>query len=72
MGTVGTSHHDVKGEMQITKFMSMRVPMHDTGAELLVERGSVCNERGQIFAPAKSAFPPSVAVSEGATSGSFC
>jgi hypothetical protein len=36
MGTVGTSHHDVKGEMQITKFMSMRVPMHDTGAELLV------------------------------------
>ena len=36
MGTVGTSHHDVKGEIQITKFMSMRVPMRDTGAELLV------------------------------------
>ena len=36
MGTAGTSHHDVKGEIQITKFMSMRVPMHDTGAELLV------------------------------------
>lgn len=36
MGTVGTSHHDVKREMQITKFMSMRVSMHDTGAELPV------------------------------------
>ena len=36
MGTVGTSHHDVKGEMQITKLISMRVPMRDTGAELLV------------------------------------
>ena len=36
MGTVGTSHHDVKAEMQMTKFISMRVPMRDTGAELLV------------------------------------
>lgn len=36
MGTVGTSHHDVKGEIQITEFMSMRVPMRDTGAERLV------------------------------------
>jgi len=36
MGTVGTSHHDVKGEMQITKFMSMNVPMRDSGAELFV------------------------------------
>jgi hypothetical protein len=36
MGTAGTSHHDAKEEIQITKFMSMRVPMRDTGAELLV------------------------------------
>ena len=36
MGTVGTSHHDVKGEMQMTKFISIRVPKRDTGAELLV------------------------------------
>ena len=36
MGTAGTSHHDAKGEIQITEFMSMRVPMHDTGAELFV------------------------------------
>ena len=36
MGTVGTSHHDVKEEIQVTKFMSMRVPMRDTGAERLV------------------------------------
>ena len=36
MGTAGTSHRDVKEDIQITKFMSMRVPMRDTGAELLV------------------------------------
>ena len=36
MGTAGTSHHDVKEEIQITEFMSMRVPMRDTGAELFV------------------------------------
>lgn len=36
MGTTGTSHHDAKEEIQITKIMSMRVPMRDTGAELLV------------------------------------
>jgi len=36
MGTTGTSHHDVKGEWQITEMMSLRVPMHDTGAEQLV------------------------------------
>ena len=36
VGTAGTSHHDVKGEIQITELMSMRVPMRDTGAELLV------------------------------------
>jgi hypothetical protein len=36
MGTVGTSHHDVKEEIQMTKFMSVRVPMHDAGAELPV------------------------------------
>ena len=36
MGTAGTSHHDVKEEIQITKIMSMRVPMRDTGAELRV------------------------------------
>lgn len=33
MGTTGTSHHDVKGERRITEIMSLRVPMHDTGAE---------------------------------------
>ena len=36
MGTAGTSHRDVKEEIQVTKFTSMRVPMRDTGAELLV------------------------------------
>jgi hypothetical protein len=36
MGTVGTSRHDEKGDIQITKFMSIRVPMHETGAELFV------------------------------------
>ena len=36
MGTAGTSHRDVKGEIQVTKIMSMRVPMRDTGTELLV------------------------------------
>lgn len=36
LGTTGTSHHDDKGEIQVTKFMSMRVPTHDTGAELFV------------------------------------
>ncbi len=36
MGTAGTSHHDVKEEIRITKIMSMRVPMRNTGAELLV------------------------------------
>lgn len=36
MGTAGTSHRDVKGEIQVTKFMSMRVPKRDTGAELFV------------------------------------
>ena len=33
---MGTSRHDEKGEIQITEFMSMRVPMHETGAELFV------------------------------------
>ena len=36
MGTVGTSRHDDKGDIQITKFMSIRVPMHGTGTELFV------------------------------------
>ena len=36
MGTAGTSHHDAKEEIQVTRFTSMRVPMRDTGAELLV------------------------------------
>ena len=36
MGTAGTSHYGVKGEIQITELMSMRVPMHDTGTELFV------------------------------------
>jgi len=36
MGTVGTSRHDDKGYIQITKFMSIRVPMHETGTELFV------------------------------------
>lgn len=36
MGTAGTSRYDVKGEMQITELMSMRVPMRKTGAELPV------------------------------------
>ena len=36
LGTAGTSHHNAKGEMQITEIMSMRVPMCDTGAESFV------------------------------------
>jgi hypothetical protein len=36
VGTGGISHHDAKGEIQITEFMSMRVPMRDTGTGLLV------------------------------------
>ncbi len=36
VGTAGTSRHDVKGEIQIARTMSMRVPMHGTGAELFV------------------------------------
>lgn len=36
MGTTGTSHHDVKEEIKMTKFMNMRVPMRDTGAEQFV------------------------------------
>ena len=35
-GTVGTSRQDAKGEIQIIKMMSVRVPMPGTGAELLV------------------------------------
>jgi hypothetical protein len=36
MGTVGTSRYGVKGEIQVTELMSMRVPISSTGAELLV------------------------------------
>jgi len=36
MGTAGTSHRNAKGEIQVTEFMSMRVPMWDTGTEQLV------------------------------------
>ncbi len=36
MGTVGTSRYGVKGEIQITELMSMRVPIRSTGAELFV------------------------------------
>jgi len=33
---MGTSRHDEKGDIQITEFMSIRVPKHETGAELFV------------------------------------
>ena len=36
LGTAGTSRYDDKGEMQVTEFISMRVPRHSTGAELPV------------------------------------
>ncbi len=36
MGTAGTSRHDAKGEIQVGETISVRVPMHDTGAELFV------------------------------------
>ena len=36
MGTAGTSYRDFKEEIQVTKIMSMRVPMRDTGTEQLV------------------------------------
>lgn len=36
LGTAGTSHHNAKEEVQVTEFMSMRVPMCDTGTEQLV------------------------------------
>ena len=36
MGTAGTSHYDVKGDMQVAESMSIRVPKHNTGTELFV------------------------------------